>query len=79
MQVAELCNHLGLASAEARSASEEIVTRAQAASGDDGTTQARKDVVKSILEAVQERGLNQGAEAKGVCSPSEEHLCAMRK
>jgi len=63
-QVAELCNHLALASAESRSASEELVTKAQAAGGADGTAEQRGQLVKEVLNAVATRGLNPGAEPK---------------
>ena len=64
LQVAELCNHLALSSTEARSNSEQIVTKSQAASGDSGSKEARKEVVKEIIETAS-KGVNQGAEAKG--------------
>jgi hypothetical protein len=64
LQVAELCNHLALSSTEARSNSEQIVTKSQAASGESGSKEARKEVVKEIIETAG-KGVNQGAEAKG--------------
>lgn len=61
-QVAELANHLALASQDARTASEGIVEHAQAA-GD--ARPAQQKVVDEILQLASERGVNQGAEARG--------------
>lgn len=65
VQVAELANHLALASQEARTTSESLVEKAQLASGDSGSSDARKEVVKEIVKVVEQSGLNQGAEARG--------------
>ncbi|KAL7007700.1 hypothetical protein EMMF5_002776 [Cystobasidiomycetes sp. EMM_F5] len=62
-QVAELANHLALASQDARTASEGIVEHAQAA-GD--ARPAQQKVVDEILQLASERGVNQGAEARDI-------------
>lgn len=36
------------------------------ASGDSGSSDSRKEVVKEITKGVNESGLNQGAESRGV-------------
>ena len=64
-QVAELANHLSVSNKENRSAAEKLVEQAQAASGDNGSKQARSDVVRSLLALVSEKGLYQGVEARG--------------
>jgi len=77
-QVAELANHLALASTEARTTSEKIVENAQAASGESGSSDARKEVVKEIVRVVKESGLNQGAEARGAHTLTFTHnLCVV--
>lgn len=62
-QVAELCNHLSLASQEARAECEKLVEQAQQAS--EGSESNKKEVVKSVVGLAQRNGLNAGAESRG--------------
>lgn len=62
IQVAELSNHLALASQDARTASEKIVESAEEA-GEDKSAQQK--VVDNLLDQIAETGVNQGAETRG--------------
>jgi len=65
-QVAELCNHLSLASKDTRATCEKIVEQAQAVGDGSSDAGKQKEVVKSLVSLVEEKGINPGAEPRDI-------------